>query len=142
MDLPPELAQAEALRAAVGAFVRQVRSRDTMPAGQAAVLGHLAREGDLSITALAEREGVRHQSMARTVGLLAEHGLVAVVVDERDRRRVSVQLQPDGADRLDRERLQRARAIAQAAAASLTPEESAIAARIPDVLRKIADSVA
>jgi DNA-binding MarR family transcriptional regulator len=141
-DLSPELAQAEALRTAVGTFVRQVRSRDAVPAGQAAVLGHLARAGDLSITALAELEGVRHQSMARTVGLLAEQGLVATAVDERDRRRVSVQLLDQGARRLGEERLRRATVIATATAAALTPEERRVAERIPEVLRKIGDSIA
>ncbi|WP_432571096.1 MarR family winged helix-turn-helix transcriptional regulator [Kineococcus sp. SYSU DK005] len=141
-DLPPELVHAEALRTAVGAFVRRVRSRDTMPVGQAAVLGHLARAGDLSITALAELEGVRHQSMARTVSLLAEQGLVATSVDERDRRRVSVNLLERGAHRLGEERRQRASAIAAATAAALTAEERAIAERIPEILGKIGGSVA
>jgi DNA-binding MarR family transcriptional regulator len=142
VDLPAELGQAEALRTAVGTFVRQVRSRDAMPLGQAAVLGHLARAGDLSITALAELEGVRHQSMARTVNLLTEQGLVATSVDERDRRRMSVHLLDQGARRLDEERRQRASAIATAAAAALTPEERLIAERIPEILRKIGGSIA
>jgi DNA-binding MarR family transcriptional regulator len=141
-ELPSELAHAEALRTAVGGFVRQVRSRDTMPVGQAAVLGHLARAGNLPITALAELEGVRHQSMARTVALLAEQGLVATSVDERDRRRVSVGLLERGARRLGEERWQRASAIAAATAAALTAEERAVAERIPDILRKIGGAVA
>jgi len=141
-ELPVELAHAEALRAAVGTFVRQVRNRDTMPVGQAAVLGHLARTGDLSITALAELEGVRHQSMARTVALLVEQGLVATSVDERDRRRVSVNLLNQGARRLGEERWQRASAIAAAIGAALTAEERAVAERIPEILRKIGGSVA
>jgi DNA-binding MarR family transcriptional regulator len=141
-DLSPELVAAEALRTAVGAFVRQVRRRDAMPVGQAAVLGYLARSGDLSITALAELEGVRHQSMARTVSLLAEQGLVATAVDERDRRRISVHLLDRGARRLGEERLQRASVIATAAAAALTPEERLLAERIPEILRKIGGAIA
>ncbi|MBB2899353.1 DNA-binding MarR family transcriptional regulator [Kineococcus radiotolerans] len=140
--LPADLAHAEALRTAVGTFVRQVRSRDTMPLGQAAVLGHLARAGNLPITALAELEGVRHQSMARTVALLVEQGLVATSVDERDRRRVSVGLLGEGARRLGEERWQRANAIATATATALTAEERALAERIPEILGKIGGSIA
>lgn len=127
---------AEELRAAVGDFVRRVRAHDTMPAGQAAVLGHLGRAGALSIAELARREQVRHQSMTRTVGLLAEQGLVSLGAAETDRRQVVVAISAEGVERLAVERRARASAIADALR-GLTPEERAIAARIPAILARL-----
>ncbi|MEV0357902.1 MarR family transcriptional regulator [Nocardia sp. NPDC050697] len=131
------LADAEQLRLAVGRFVRRVRSADTMPAGQAAVLGHLRRDGPLAIVALAEREGVRHQTMARTVKLLTDQGLVEVGPDPVDRRRVVVTLSAAGSARLDDEQANRADWIAQAVQAQLTAQERAVLRRFPAVLEKL-----
>jgi DNA-binding MarR family transcriptional regulator len=128
---------AEDLRAAVGDFVRRVRAHDTMPAGQAAVLGHLSRGGALSIADLARREQVRHQSMTRTVNLLAEQELVALSPAETDRRQVVVLITEAGAARLAEERRTRAAAIATALREQLTPEERAVVARLPGILRKV-----
>ena len=127
---------AEELRAAVGDFVRRVRAHDTMPAGQAAVLGHLGRAGSLSIAELARREQVRHQSMTRTVGLLAEQGLVELGTAETDRRQVVVAITGEGSERLATERHARASAIA-GALRELTPDERSIATRIPEILKKL-----
>ena len=127
---------AEELRAAVGEFVRHVRAHDTMPPGQAAVLGHLARAGALSIAELARREHVRHQSMTRTVTLLADQGLVSLGPAETDRRQVVVTIAAEGVRRLDAEREHRA-AVITAALEKLNGEERAVVARIPAVLRKL-----
>ncbi|WP_370152289.1 MarR family winged helix-turn-helix transcriptional regulator [Streptacidiphilus sp. EB129] len=128
---------AELLRAAVGEFVRWARTGDVMPAGQAAVLGHLARAGALSITDLAAREGVRHQSMARTVGLLAEQGLVLLEADAIDRRRVLVHVTDEGLARLGDERRHRTAGIAAAIRTELNDEERALCRRIPGILDRL-----
>ncbi|MGA5302661.1 MarR family winged helix-turn-helix transcriptional regulator [Nucisporomicrobium flavum] len=127
---------AEELRSAMGDFVRYVREHDTMPRSQTAVLGHLDRSGALPIAELARRERVRHQSMTRTVGLLAEQGLVALAPGETDRRQVVVTITPAGVRRLDAERRHRAAFIA-AGLDTLNGEERAVVARIPAVLRKL-----
>ena len=130
--------EAERLRAAVGAFVRQVRARDTMPTGQAAVLGHLLRgTGQLSITDLAVLEGVRHQSMARTVSKLAAAGLIVVTADGTDRRRVVVRPTPAGGRCLRAERDRRAGWIAAAIEKNLDEQDRALCRRIPDVLDRL-----
>jgi DNA-binding MarR family transcriptional regulator len=135
----PDLTEvAEDLRAAVGDFVRRVRAHDTMPRGQAAVLGYLARTGPLSIADLARCERVKHQSMTRTVNLLAEQGLVALGAAEDDRRRVVVTITGPGQRRLAQERRQRSARIA-AALQTLDGEERALVARLPAVLRKLVD---
>ncbi|MGW4368951.1 MarR family winged helix-turn-helix transcriptional regulator [Nocardia takedensis] len=136
-DADYSVADAERLRLVVGRFVRCVRSVDTMPAGQAAVLGHLRRDGPLAIVALADREGVRHQSMARTVRLLADQALVDLRPDPADKRRVLVALSEDGSARLDDERTSRADWIARAARSELTDRERAVLKRFPAVLEKL-----
>lgn len=136
-DADYSVADAERLRLAVGRFVRHVRNVDTMPAGQAAVLGHLRRDGPLAIVALADRERVRHQTMARTVRLLTDQGLVRVGADTSDKRRVIVTLSDEGNARLDDERTSRAAWIARAAQRELTPRERTVLEQLPEVLEKL-----
>jgi DNA-binding MarR family transcriptional regulator len=131
-----EVGLAEEIRSAIGDFVRHVREHDTMPGGQTAVLGHLDRTGALSIAELARRERVRHQSMTRTVTLLADLGLVALGSAEADRRQVVVTITPSGVRRLSAERRNRALLIS-GALERLNGEERAVVARIPAVLRKL-----
>ncbi|WP_045748450.1 MarR family winged helix-turn-helix transcriptional regulator [Actinoplanes rectilineatus] len=127
---------AEELRAAVGEFVRRVRDLSTMPAGQAAVLGHLVRRGPLAIADLARLEDVRHQSMTRTVGLLADQHLITLGAAEDDRRRVVVTITDSGLARLHEQRQARAAWIATAME-TLGPDDRTTAARIPAILRAL-----
>lgn len=60
-------ALAEDLRQAIGELVRAVRAADTMPSGEAAILGHLDRGGPQTTADLAHRRGVTHQSAAKSV---------------------------------------------------------------------------
>ncbi|MFC3741294.1 MarR family winged helix-turn-helix transcriptional regulator [Paractinoplanes deccanensis] len=128
---------AEALRVAIGDFVRRARAGDRMPPGQAAVLGHLDREGALSIADLARRERVRHQSMTRTVHLLGDQGRVELRPHEADRRQVVVALTAAGREALAAERRHRSAGIASAIRDDLDDEEREIIRRIPEVLRKL-----
>ncbi|MEV4350575.1 MarR family transcriptional regulator [Actinoplanes sp. NPDC049596] len=128
---------AEALRVAIGDFVRRARAGDRMPPGQAAVLGRLDRDGALSIADLARRERVRHQSMTRTVHLLEGQGFVARRPHEADRRQVVVELSDQGRAALTEERRHRATGIAEAIRVDLDEEEREIVRRIPGVLRKL-----
>ncbi|MGK5682531.1 MarR family transcriptional regulator [Actinoplanes sp. URMC 104] len=132
-----DLDLAEELRAAIGDFVRRARVHGEMPPGQAAVLGHLARSGPLSIADLARLEQVRHQSMARTVGLLADQALVALGRHDADRRQVMLTLTAAGDDALAAARRARAAGIARAIREDLDDAEREIVRRIPEVLRKL-----
>ena len=132
-----DLDLAEELRAAIGDFVRRARVRDEMPPGQAAVLGHLGRSGPLSIADLARLERVKHQSMARTVGLLADQGLVTLGRHDADRRQVVVTLTTSGGDALASARHARAAGIARAIREDLDDPERETIRRIPEVLRKL-----
>jgi DNA-binding MarR family transcriptional regulator len=126
----------EELRLAIGEFVRQVRQLATMPAGQAAVLGYLDRGGDLSIADLARSEQVKHQSMARTVGLLVEAGLAELGSASHDRRQVVVSITDLGKARLEEQRRARAAWIA-ARMDVLDAEEKELLARVPGLMRKL-----
>lgn len=129
---------AEDLRAAVGDFVRHIRTHETMPPGQAAALGHLVRGGAQSIADLARHEDVKHQSMTRTIGLLESQGLVTLAPAAHDRRQTLVTATDAGTARLTEQRRTHAARIA-AALATLTPEERTLATRIPGLLRKLTE---
>ena len=128
---------ADRLRVAVGAFVREARNRDSLPGAQAAALGHLLREGELSITALAERERVRHQSMARTATLLTAAHLASTRPDPEDGRRVLVTITRAGRTLLIDERRKRSRWIAEAMRQALTDDDRTLLAHVPDLLDKL-----
>ena len=131
------LHDAERIRVAMGQFVRKLRAVDTTPAGQAAVLGYLARSGPLSITDLAELVRVRHQSMARTVKLLEAAGHAEVQPDPADRRRVLVLITREGTTRLRAERLSRASWIARAMHSQLDDSERDLLRQLPAILDKL-----
>lgn len=132
-----DLNEAERLRAAIGDFVRYARRHDTMPVGQATVLGQLEREGDLSIAGLARRADVKHQSMTRTVNLLFEQGLVVIGADVKDQRRVRVTLTDDGRAALNTQRRHRASWIARATQ-SLPARDREALRRVPALLNALA----
>ncbi|MHA6757624.1 MarR family winged helix-turn-helix transcriptional regulator [Streptacidiphilus sp. PAMC 29251] len=68
------------------------RMRETYDPGdltpsQTSVLSRLDKDGEASVSDLAAAERVRHQSVATTVGILVERGLVARRPDPEDGRR-------------------------------------------------------
>ncbi|MET7526150.1 MarR family winged helix-turn-helix transcriptional regulator [Streptomyces sp. NPDC005248] len=68
------------------------RMRETYDPGdltpsQTSVLSRLDKDGEASVSDLAAAERVRHQSVAATVGVLVERGLVARRQDPEDGRR-------------------------------------------------------
>ncbi|MDX3769875.1 MarR family transcriptional regulator [Streptomyces sp. NBC_01707] len=68
------------------------RMRETYDPGdltpsQTSVLSRLDKDGEASVSDLAAAERVRHQSVAATVGVLVERGLVARRPDPQDGRR-------------------------------------------------------
>ncbi|MEU8812948.1 MarR family transcriptional regulator [Actinoplanes sp. NPDC048796] len=128
---------AEALRAAIGDFVRRARAGDRMPPGQAAVLGHLDREGPLSIADLARRDQVRHQSMTRTVHLLHDRGHVTLSPHEADKRQLAVEISAAGRAALADERRHRADGITRALRDDLNEQEREVVRRIPEILGKL-----
>ncbi len=91
---------AGALRISVMRLSRRLRNErdadDDLTANQLAVLGTLIRDGALTIGDLAAAEKVQPPSMTRTVGCLADKGLVSRDPHETDKRVVVVSLTGDG----------------------------------------------
>ncbi|MGA5317541.1 MarR family winged helix-turn-helix transcriptional regulator [Streptomyces pseudogriseolus] len=114
---------AEELRLTIGRLVRTVRAVDTMPPGEAAVLGYLDRGGPLTTAEVAQQRGVSHQSAAKTVKGLLEQGLVRAEAHPDDGRKLLLTLTAAGHDRLAEERRRRADRLGSAINAVLSPDE-------------------
>lgn len=67
--------------------LRETYDRGDLTPSQTAVLSRLDKDGEASVGDLAAAEGVRHQSVATIVGVLAERGLVGRRPDPDDGRR-------------------------------------------------------
>ncbi|MEJ1089862.1 MarR family transcriptional regulator [Microbacterium sp. Mu-80] len=93
------LATASELRYAVFRLTRRlrgIRAVDTLSDAQLAALGALRVHGRRTLSRLAEHERVTAPTMTATVNGLAELGLVVRIPDEDDRRRVHVEITPQG----------------------------------------------
>lgn len=136
-------ALAEQLRDVVGRFVRSVRSHSgTTTDTQNETLTLLERTGPLSIAALAEHRGVKHQSMRLVTARLSEAGLIEMLPDHADRRGYLVSLTAAGRARNESARQARASWIADALASTLTPHELATLESAIPLLRRIAEAQA
>lgn len=126
----------EELRRTVGRLVRTVRAADTMPSGEAAVLGHLDRDGPLTTADIAHRRGVSHQAAARAVRDLTGQGLVRAEPHPHDGRKLLLHLTPAGSAGLAEERRRRANWLGAAITQALTPDQrEALAAALPLLAR-------
>lgn len=76
--------------------LRSARALDAMSDAQLAALGALRVHGRRTLSALAEHEHVTAPTMSATVNGLADLGLVVRVPDDDDRRRVYVEITPQG----------------------------------------------
>ncbi|MGV9698782.1 MarR family winged helix-turn-helix transcriptional regulator [Streptomyces sp. NPDC003470] len=118
-----EDALAEDLRRELGELVRAVRTGDTMPTGEAAILGFLDRRGPLTTADLARLRGVTHQSAAKSVKALSGDGLVRPEPHPDDGRKSVLHLTDAGRSRLRRERALRAGALGAAIRETFDPDE-------------------
>ncbi|GAA0655776.1 MarR family transcriptional regulator [Kitasatospora atroaurantiaca] len=123
METVDPLELAAELRLAIGTLVRRLRVDDELPQNQAAVLGWLVREGPRTTSELAALQRVRHQSMARTVSLLTEAGLVEQQRHATDGRKLLVAATGTGIAALQAQRSRREGSIAAAISERLTPQE-------------------
>jgi DNA-binding MarR family transcriptional regulator len=117
----PELA--EELRATLGRLVRRLRAEPGPPVPQLTVLGRIDRHGPASISELADAERMRPQSMAQTVRELEAAGFVSRRPDPDDRRRMFVDLTPDGLETLRAARARRSTWLADTLEQELGPRE-------------------
>jgi len=117
----PELA--DELRATLGRLVRRLRAEPGPPVPQMTVLGRIDRHGPASISDLADAERMRPQSMAQTVRDLEAAGLVSRRPDPDDRRRMFVDLTPEGLEALRTARALRSTWLAETLERELDPSE-------------------
>jgi DNA-binding MarR family transcriptional regulator len=86
----------------VGRLRRQLRgvaNADQLSPAQTAVLRRLGQDGPWTMSSLAAAEGVRPQSMAATLAVLGERGLIDRCADPGDGRRQVVSLSALGRER-------------------------------------------
>jgi DNA-binding MarR family transcriptional regulator len=114
------------LRACLGPLVRRLRQvhlDGELTLSQVSVLVRLEREGPSTPGALAAVEQITPQSMGSILAALAQAGLVSRAHDPTDGRRVLISITPAGRESLQGVRDQRARRLARAITAALTPAE-------------------
>ncbi|GAA3560644.1 helix-turn-helix domain-containing protein [Nonomuraea rosea] len=114
---------AEDLRQVIGELVRAVRAADTMPSGEAAILGHLDRGGPRTTADLAHLRGVTHQSAAKSVKELLGNDWVRAEPHPRDGRKLLLHITDHGRTRLQQERAQRATWLNTAIRDTLSSDE-------------------
>lgn len=130
------------LRMATFRLARRLRAQravDTMSDGQFAVLAALKVHGIHTLGELAERERVTAPSMNRTVNCLEEAGYLTRTTDADDRRKVNIELTPEGLA-VVQETVRRRDAWLEQALAELSDEERAALAEAAAIMRKVADA--
>jgi DNA-binding MarR family transcriptional regulator len=127
------------LRAVLGQLMRRLRSENTRPQSQLAVLSRLDRGGAQTTSGLAAAEHMRPQSMAEVVAELQGDGLVDRTPDTTDRRQLLVALTREGREFVKSERRRREDWLSQAIADELSPEEQALLVEAAGLLRRLAE---
>jgi DNA-binding MarR family transcriptional regulator len=136
-------ALASALRVALGQLKRKLRQQTSLgdfTLSQLQVLGRLDRDGPTTVTALAQAEGVRPQSMGATVAALEAMGLLAGAADPGDGRRTILSLTPACKEKVKAGRAIHDDWLFYAIQARLTPEEQADLARAVGLLTRLAEA--
>jgi DNA-binding MarR family transcriptional regulator len=119
--------------------LRQERSTDDVTPGQYSVLAVLDRHGPCTPRELAAHEKVQPPSMTRTVGALADLGLVGRTEHPTDGRQVLVALTEQGRV-VVRETRQRRDAWLARRLAELTPAERGALAEAAAILQRVAQA--
>jgi len=127
------------LRAVLGQLMRRLRSENTRPQAQLAVLSRLDRGGPQTTSGLAAAERMRPQSMAEVIAELQGEGLVDRTPDTADRRQLLVALTQEGREFVKTERRRREDWLSQAIADELSPEEQALLVEAVGLLRRLAE---
>jgi DNA-binding MarR family transcriptional regulator len=107
---------------------------------QIKVLSRLERDGPATVTALAQAEGVRPQSMGATVAVLREAGLVSGAPDPTDGRQTVLSLTPACLDKLRTVRAAKADWLSRAIQTRLSRHEQDGLAAGLDLLRRLVGS--
>jgi DNA-binding MarR family transcriptional regulator len=135
---------ASELTVVVGRFVRRVRQlheEGELTLSELSVLARLDRGGPLPAGQLAEQERVTPQAMSQVVAALEDRGMVARAADPDDARRFRLSVTPAARRLLAGRRSTKARQIARALEATLTPaEQRQLTAALP-LLDRVTDGL-
>ena len=129
------------LREDVVLFNRRIRTQRAghlLTPSQLQALAHLDREGPMSARALADLEQVAPQSIARTVSMLEESGMVSRTVDPQDARASIVAVTAQGLQTLVDDRSRRSEWLTAALAAECTDAERDLLFIAGRLLRRVA----
>jgi DNA-binding MarR family transcriptional regulator len=128
------------LRLVLVPLVRQLRLQNgpELTAGRASALATISKKGPLTVGELAEREHVSSPMITKIAKSLEEMGLVSRTVDESDRRVTRLNITPEGARRLERNRTRKNAWLAQQLRDLGPAERDALEAVLPVLERVVA----
>ncbi|UYP18622.1 MarR family transcriptional regulator [Rhodococcus sp. Z13] len=132
---------AQSLREALRPLWRRLNANKTLSMGKIDVLARLER-GPATSADLATAARISPQAIATAVRELESLGLVGRTPDDRDRRRVWIELTEAGRERLAQERAIGNAWLEQALTEQLTPEEQKLLASAVPLLRKLTGGAA
>ncbi len=143
----PDLAQAAALagelRVVIGKLNRRLREQShqkDLTGSQKSVLIRLDRDGPATVTALAQAEGVRPQSIGATVATLEAAGFISGAPDPTDGRRTILSLTAACRDWITASRAAREDWLYRALLAKLEPTERAELAAALGLIARLVDA--
>jgi DNA-binding MarR family transcriptional regulator len=134
--------QAAVLRRCVQRLSRRLsaeRSTQGLSLTKISVLGHLARQGDLTATELAVADRLRPQSLTRVLAELRSDGLVRPVVAGGDRRERRLRITEAGRAALAADMRQRDDWLAEVMAERLSQTERDLLALCAPLLERLSD---
>jgi DNA-binding MarR family transcriptional regulator len=138
---PLSTAAAE-LRVLLGQLRRRLREQagpGDLTASQISVLGRIERDGPTTVTALAQIEGVRSQSMGATVATLQTAGFIAGASHPTDGRQTILSLTPACRAWIKKHRAQRDDWLVRTMQAKLSPAEQKKVADAIGLLKRLVD---
>lgn len=142
-DAQSAAALAAELRVVIGMLTRRLREQSQkgeLTWSQTSAVGRLAREGPMTVTALARAEGVRSQSMGATVAALEAAGLVAGEPDPDDGRQTILRITEACRLWIEASRAAKEDWLHRALQHRLSPEEQDELASAARLLRRLAET--
>lgn len=131
---------ADRLRVSVGRLARRLRQQSLggLTPSQSSVLANLDRFGPMTMTQIAEQEGIAKPSATGIVGRLVDKGLVDRAIDPADRRSSVVAISRAGSDLLAQRRQERTAYLARRVE-GLTVDERETLERAVEILERMAE---
>jgi DNA-binding MarR family transcriptional regulator len=131
------------LRGVIGRLARQLNASSTaegLTPSQASVLGLVVFRGPLSLSELADLEGLNPTMLSRVVGRLQELELIRRIPDPADLRSASVASTRAGQEVDQRVKAQRAAVVSECVDQLPAQEQEALSAALP-ALEALADAL-